>query len=148
MRGSTWRAQLFGVTGAGINVVGPVVRCDRCRDQRGAVVPRDGVTAGGLHEMVILSSMMTMSPRGSRWSVADAKARLSELMQQAREQPQTIERRGRPLVVVVSVEQFQGSDDSARWRAFLQASKETREAGGGKLRVPRRAARRSPFGRS
>jgi prevent-host-death family protein len=94
--------------------------------------------------------MMTMSPRSpraGRWSVADAKARLSELMQQAREQPQTIERRGRPVVVVVSVEQFEGSDDKARWRAFLEASEEIRAAGGGDLRVPRRAPRRSPFGR-
>jgi prevent-host-death family protein len=98
--------------------------------------------------MVISPSLMTMSPRSSRWSVADAKARLSKLMQQAREQPQTIERRGRPLVVVVSVEQFEGSDDSSRWRAFLEASEEIRDAGGGDLRVPRRAARRSPFGRS
>jgi prevent-host-death family protein len=97
--------------------------------------------------MVIEPTMMTMS-RGSRWSVADAKARLSELMQQAREQPQTIERRGRPLVVVVSVEQFEGSDDRARWRGFLETSEEIRAAGGGDLRVPRRGRRRSPFGRS
>ena|ERR1019366_2798810 len=98
--------------------------------------------------MVISPTLMTMSPRGSRWSVADAKARLSELMQQARKRPQTIERRGRPLVVVVSVEQFEGSDDSARWRGFLQASEEVRAAGGGDLRVPRRGKRRSPFRRS
>ena len=90
---------------------------------------------------------MTMSGRRSHWSVAEAKARLSELMQQAREQPQTIERRGRPLVVVVSVEQFEGSDDGARWQAFLEASQEIRAAGGGNLHLPRRAGRRSPFGR-
>jgi prevent-host-death family protein len=84
---------------------------------------------------------MTMSARGTRWSVADAKARLSELMQQAREQPQTIERRGRPLVVVVSIEQFEGSDDDARWRGFLEAAAEIRAAGGGDLRVPRRTRR-------
>lgn len=98
--------------------------------------------------MVILSNVMTMSSRGSRWSVADAKARLSELMQRARERPQTIERRGRPLVVVVSVDQFEGSDDRARWRDFLETSEAIRGAGGGELRVPRRAPRRSPFGRS
>ena len=98
--------------------------------------------------MVISPSLMTMSARGGRWSVADAKARLSELMEQARVQPQTIERRGRPLVVVVSVEQFEGSDDTTRWQAFLRASEDIRNAGGGELRVPRRAARRSPFRRS
>jgi prevent-host-death family protein len=98
--------------------------------------------------MVISLTIMAMSPPGSRWSIAEAKARLSELMQQARERPQTIERRGRPLVVVVSVEQFEGSDDGARWRAFLDASEELRASGGGDLRVPRRTKRPSPFGRA
>jgi len=86
--------------------------------------------------------------RRACWSVADAKARLSELMEQARERPQTIERRGRPLVVVVSVEQFEDSDDAARWRRFLDASAQIRAAGGGDIRVPRRTRRRSPFAAS
>lgn len=88
---------------------------------------------------------MTMSPRRSHWSVAEAKARLSELMELARTRPQTIERRGRPLVVVLSVEQFEDSDDAARWRRFVHACDEIRAAGGAHLRVPRRTSRRSPF---
>lgn len=37
------------------------------------------------------------------WSVADAKARLSEVMARARDEPQTITRNGEPAVVVVSI---------------------------------------------
>lgn len=40
------------------------------------------------------------------WTVATAKARLSELIQRASRQPQTITRRGRAAVVVVSVEEW------------------------------------------
>ena len=97
--------------------------------------------------MVMLRTLMTMSVHAARWSVADAKARLSELMDRARDRPQTIERRGRPLVVVVSIEQFKGSDDAARWRKFLATCAEIRAEGGGYLRVPRRGTRRSPFSR-
>jgi prevent-host-death family protein len=97
--------------------------------------------------MVISPKLMTMSARAGRWSVAEAKARLSELMEQARERPQTIERRGEPLVVVLSVEQFAEHDDTARWHRFLEVSAEIRRAGGGNIRVPRRTRRRSPFAR-
>ncbi|TDE13107.1 type II toxin-antitoxin system Phd/YefM family antitoxin [Jiangella asiatica] len=42
------------------------------------------------------------------WSVADAKARLSELLETAASNgPQTISRRGRPVAVVVSVEEWE-----------------------------------------
>lgn len=40
------------------------------------------------------------------WSVAAAKARLSEVMEQAQSSPQTITRNGKPSVVVVSVEEW------------------------------------------
>jgi prevent-host-death family protein len=96
--------------------------------------------------MVIEGTMMTMSSRTSRWSVADAKAHLSELMEEARKRPQTIERRGKPVVVVVSVDQY--ADDEARWRRFLDVCEQIREAGGGEIRVPRRTGRRSPFARA
>jgi prevent-host-death family protein len=98
--------------------------------------------------MVIVSTILTMSSTRSHWSVADAKARLSELMEEARERPQTIERRGKPLVVVVSVEQFEDSDGAAKWRRFVHASAEIRAAGGATLRVPRPSVRRPPFVRS
>jgi prevent-host-death family protein len=98
--------------------------------------------------MVITPTIMTMSSRSGHWSVADAKARLSELMEKARATPQTIERRGRPLVVVVSIEQFEDGDDAARWRRFVHSSVEVRAAGGADLRVPRRTPRRTPFARA
>lgn len=101
--------------------------------------------SGGLREMVMFGSVMTMRARTARWSVADAKARLSQVIDQARERPQTIERRGLPVAVVVSVEQFDEHDDVARWRHFLDLSAEIRATGGGEIRLPRRASRRSPL---
>ncbi|SEF12255.1 type II toxin-antitoxin system Phd/YefM family antitoxin [Jiangella alba] len=42
------------------------------------------------------------------WSVADAKARLSELLDTVgRDGPQTISRRGRPVAVVVSLDEWE-----------------------------------------
>jgi prevent-host-death family protein len=49
-----------------------------------------------------------VAKRKSSWSVADAKASLSELLGQATSSgPQTITRRGEPIAVVVSVEEWQ-----------------------------------------
>lgn len=45
--------------------------------------------------------------RARDWSVAEAKAKFSQLIEQARTAPQTITRNGRPAVVVVSVEEWQ-----------------------------------------
>lgn len=42
------------------------------------------------------------------WQLQDAKARFSELVQKAVEEgPQTVTRRGKPSVVVLSVEQYE-----------------------------------------
>jgi prevent-host-death family protein len=41
------------------------------------------------------------------WTVADAIAHLSELMDRAQAEPQTITRNGEPSVVIVSVEEWQ-----------------------------------------
>lgn len=40
------------------------------------------------------------------WTVAHAKARLSEVIERAQTEPQTITRNGRPSVVIVSVEEW------------------------------------------
>lgn len=41
------------------------------------------------------------------WQLQDAKARFSELVQKALDEgPQTVTRRGKPAIVVVSAEQF------------------------------------------
>ena len=41
------------------------------------------------------------------WTVAGAKAKLSEVMERAQSAPQTITRNGKPSVVVVSAEEWQ-----------------------------------------
>ncbi len=49
-----------------------------------------------------------MAKRADVWSVADAKAHLSEVIARAQaDGPQTIARRGRPAVVVVSAEEWE-----------------------------------------
>lgn len=95
-----------------------------------------------------------MTMKKTHWSVAEAKASFSEVLVEAAVAPQVIERRGTPVAVVVSLEQYRASlgdpaDASAmlgRWQAFLRASAEVRAAGGGTLAKTKRAPRRSPFG--
>lgn len=41
------------------------------------------------------------------WTVATAKAKLSEVIDRAQSTPQTITRNGKPIVVVVSAEEWQ-----------------------------------------
>lgn len=41
------------------------------------------------------------------WTVANAKARLSEVIERAQSEPQTITRNGKPSVVVVSTEEWE-----------------------------------------
>lgn len=43
----------------------------------------------------------------TNWTVAGAKAKLSEVMERAQLAPQTITRNGKPAVVVVSAEEWQ-----------------------------------------
>lgn len=57
------------------------------------------------------------------WTVADAKARFSEVIDKARTKPQTITRNGRPTVVMVSIEEWQRkSSRHGSLAAFLMAS--------------------------
>lgn len=53
------------------------------------------------------------------WSVATAKARLSELLKRARRGPQVIESRGEPVAVVLSTAEFE------RLKQAAEAPKET-----------------------
>ncbi|MDR9803860.1 type II toxin-antitoxin system prevent-host-death family antitoxin [Rhizobium hidalgonense] len=51
---------------------------------------------------------MRPSRRGDEsWTVASAKAKLSEVIERAQSAPQTITRNGKPSVVVVSSEEWQ-----------------------------------------
>jgi prevent-host-death family protein len=57
------------------------------------------------------------------WTVAEAKAKFSQVIERARTGPQTITRNGRPAAVVVSVEEWQRRTSRAGTLAdFLAAS--------------------------
>jgi prevent-host-death family protein len=45
--------------------------------------------------------------KDTSWTVAGAKARLSEVIERAQSSPQTITKNGKPSVVVVSAEEWQ-----------------------------------------
>ncbi|SIT54140.1 Prevent-host-death protein [Mesorhizobium prunaredense] len=51
--------------------------------------------------------MLSEPKEDTNWTVAGAKARLSEVIERAQSSPQTITRNGKPSVVVVSVEEWQ-----------------------------------------
>ncbi|ESW65828.1 type II toxin-antitoxin system Phd/YefM family antitoxin [Mesorhizobium sp. M1148] len=50
---------------------------------------------------------MLTSSKDTNWTVAGAKARLSEVIERAQSSPQTITKNGKPSVVVVSAEEWQ-----------------------------------------
>lgn len=90
-----------------------------------------------------------MSP--ARWSIARAKAGLSRLVEDARERPQVIENRGRPVAVVLAATEYERmrtlEQAGDRWTALLDLSAEIRSEGGATLKTPRRRPRRSPLAR-
>ncbi|MCR5860538.1 type II toxin-antitoxin system Phd/YefM family antitoxin [Mesorhizobium sp. J428] len=51
--------------------------------------------------------MLSAPKEDANWTVAGAKARLSEVIERAQSTPQTITRNGKPSVVVVSAEEWQ-----------------------------------------
>lgn len=51
--------------------------------------------------------MLSTPKEDTNWTVAGAKARLSEVIERAQSAPQTITRNGKPSVVVVSAEEWQ-----------------------------------------
>lgn len=51
--------------------------------------------------------MKHLSKDEKNWTVAKAKAKLSEVIERAQSTPQTITRNGKPSVVVVSAEEWQ-----------------------------------------
>jgi prevent-host-death family protein len=87
------------------------------------------------------------------WSVAQAKARLSHVLQESAGAPQVIENRGEPVAVVISIEIYRAtlgdpdrqSVQGAAWRKFLEQSAQFRAEGGESLRVGKRSSRRDPF---
>jgi len=56
---------------------------------------------------MVAMSMITAPQETENWTVARAKAKLSEVIDRAQSVPQTITRNGKPAVVVVSAEEWQ-----------------------------------------
>lgn len=56
------------------------------------------------------------------WQVQDAKQRLSELLADAREQPQTITRHGQRYAVVLSAEEYDRLVGREAFKDFLRAA--------------------------
>ena len=83
-----------------------------------------------------------------RWSVAQAKQRLSELLRTTAKEPQTILSRSRPVAVVVDVEsfeQFQAWQAARRARTLAEAFDELRGLSAPAsyaLKLPKRRNRR------
>lgn len=53
-----------------------------------------------------MTSTLPADPSDATWTLARAKARLSEVIDRAQDEPQTITRNGKPSAVVVSVEEW------------------------------------------
>jgi prevent-host-death family protein len=90
----------------------------------------------------------------SEWSIADAKARFSELVLMVRERPQRVTRRGRHVAVVIAPDEYARllrateQPPPRAMQAFLEAAERLRSEGDLGLELPRRRrakARRDPF---
>ncbi|HJT33156.1 MAG TPA: type II toxin-antitoxin system Phd/YefM family antitoxin [Pirellulales bacterium] len=57
-----------------------------------------------------------------RWSIQDAKNRLSEVVEAARRKPQTVTKHGKPAVVVVAIDEYERLQqlDRAQAPSFAQ----------------------------
>ena len=85
------------------------------------------------------------------WSIAEARARLSELIKQAQRSPQRVYRRKELAAVVVDPTTFERLEDAGRVteeRSLAEAAAELREvliAEGAELEIPSRHDRDSQF---
>jgi prevent-host-death family protein len=57
--------------------------------------------------MVMKEGKQTLSPRTRRLGVAEAKSKLSEVLREAAQGPTVIHSRGRDLVVVLAIEDYE-----------------------------------------
>jgi prevent-host-death family protein len=74
--------------------------------------------------------VMTEAAHDQTWSVADAKARLSELLEHViNDGPQAITRRGEQIAVVVSIEEWQRKSQRSGSLAEFLAGSPLRESG-------------------
>lgn len=88
-----------------------------------------------------------------KWSVAQAKQRLSELLRTAAKEPQTISSRSRPVAVVVGAatfEEFKAWQAGRRAPTLAEAFDELRSLAASEdyaLPLPERKDRKNPFAR-
>lgn len=92
------------------------------------------------------------------WSAAEAKAKLSEVLEEAQKEPQKIRNRGKPVAVIVSIQEYEALREAAeaqrqringgvsRLIAELDGLK-ARAGGALDLKIPSRAspAKKLPF---
>ncbi len=102
-----------------------------------------------LTEMVTTTILVTMT--ANRWSIASAKAELSQVVRRAQRTPQILENRGQPVAVLVAIDDWrrlaQDDEERAHWQRFLVLGAELRAEGGHQLELPPRRPRASPFAR-
>ena len=89
---------------------------------------------------------------GPKWSVSDAKARLSDVLREATHRPQVIENRGQEIAVVLGIDEYrrlraiqEKTAPRQRLAEFLRDTERLRNEGGAELELPRREPRPSPF---
>lgn len=87
-----------------------------------------------------------------RWSIAKAKAQLSRVVAETRNEVQVLENRGVEVAVVLDTASYERllrlaeqSHPAKRMQAFLALSRAIRAEGGADLDIPRRRPRPSPF---
>lgn len=56
--------------------------------------------------VIMVKPMRNVSSKTINWTVAEAKAKFSEVIDRAQSSPQTITRNGRPSAVIVSAEEW------------------------------------------
>jgi prevent-host-death family protein len=96
--------------------------------------------------------VLVMENREAHWSVSDAKARFSEILERAGKQPQFIENRGREVAVLLDVRDYRAlrsraaaGAPNARIQEFLRFCREIQDRDGAELELPPREVRSSPF---
>jgi prevent-host-death family protein len=100
-----------GLPGTDHNQKVYALRCERCNHFYGANgsdihLRRCPNCDGGRQGLPLEADAHAAVRRSDEWAVADAKARLSELLDKAVDQPLTITRNGKPVAIVVGIEEW------------------------------------------
>jgi prevent-host-death family protein len=100
-----------GLPGTDHNQTVYALRCERCGHTYGANGSdihrrRCPSCDGGRPGLPLAEDALPPVKPVDEWAVADAKARLSELLDTANDRPLTITRNGKPVAVVVGIEEW------------------------------------------